>query len=82
MTKESNSHRQAPSRSDLHDALDWIEGHKKRSYAHIIVLIIMAACCSPTAGLFLAQLGLGAVMSWEYLSVGFFLAVSAVLLIF
>ena len=32
-----------PSRQELHEALDWIDDHKKRSISHSLILVALAA---------------------------------------
>jgi len=61
----------APSSEELNDALDWIKGHKKRSVAHIIILLLITGPSAVVVSvLSVTWLGLSASMAstvgWIY----------------
>ena len=69
----------APTSEELNAALDWIKEHKKRSVAHIIILLLLAVPC---AGMFGGMLGPLLGFSMEhiaYLAIGYFVVVAGIL---
>lgn len=61
-----------PTSEELHEALEWIKEHKKRSIAHILVLLAIAG---PVAFVVSAH-------TCVYAGMAYFLAISASLFVF